>query len=177
MIKEVINVPKWLITNFRPKTKLQCFVFARQHCCHYRQVWFQQPGTSASPTSQLFAHFRLSGSDAWWRAAKMVAVGSAHFSKMLFRNLRVTSRTLRPCFLQSMINISSLYRDSSPKNLSLITHPHVVPNTQDLRSSSEHKLRYFWCILRALWLGLGIENRFWFQNRILKVRNRILVVK
>ncbi len=26
-------------------------------------------------------------------------------------------------------------------------------------------------------LGLGIENRFWFQNRILKVRNRILVVK
>ncbi len=27
------------------------------------------------------------------------------------------------------------------------------------------------------WLGLGIENRFRFQNRILKVRNRILVVK
>ncbi len=26
-------------------------------------------------------------------------------------------------------------------------------------------------------LGLGIENRFRFQNRILKVRNRILVVK
>ncbi len=118
MIKEVINVPKWLITNFRPKTKLQCFVFARQHCCHYRQVWFQQPGTSASPTSQLFAHFRLSGSDAWWRAAKMEAVGSAHFSKMLFRNLRVTSRTLHPCFftVYDKGNISSLYRDSSPKN-------------------------------------------------------------
>ncbi len=27
--------------------------------------------------------------------------------------------------------------------LLLITHPHVVPNTYDLRSSSEHKLRYF----------------------------------
>ncbi len=26
-------------------------------------------------------------------------------------------------------------------------------------------------------VGLGIENRFRFQNRILKVRNRILVVK
>jgi len=26
--------------------------------------------------------------------------------------------------------------------LSLSTHPHVVPNPQDLRSSLEHKLRY-----------------------------------
>ncbi|MGL5643299.1 MAG: hypothetical protein ACRCW3_00760 [Metamycoplasmataceae bacterium] len=30
------------------------------------------------------------------------------------------------------------------KILSLITHPHVIPNLQDLRSSSEHKVRYFW---------------------------------
>ncbi len=30
---------------------------------------------------------------------------------------------------------------------------------------------------QSIWLGLGIENRFRFQNRILKVRNRILVVK
>ncbi len=37
------------------------------------------------------------------------------------------------------------------KILSLITHPHVVPNPLDLRSSSEHKLRYFWCIPRSLW--------------------------
>ncbi len=37
------------------------------------------------------------------------------------------------------------------KILSLITHPDVVPNPQDLRSSSEHKLRYFWWYLRALW--------------------------
>ncbi len=28
------------------------------------------------------------------------------------------------------------------KILSLITHPHVVSNPWDLRSSSEHKLRY-----------------------------------
>ncbi len=34
--------------------------------------------SSASPTSRLFAHFRLSGSDARWRAAKMAAVSSAH---------------------------------------------------------------------------------------------------
>ncbi len=27
--------------------------------------------------------------------------------------------------------------------LSLFIHPHVVPNVQDLRSSLEHKLRYF----------------------------------
>ncbi len=29
------------------------------------------------------------------------------------------------------------------KMMSLITHPDVVPNLYDLRSSSEHKLRYF----------------------------------
>ncbi len=30
------------------------------------------------------------------------------------------------------------------KILSLITHPHVVLNPEDLHSSLEHKLRYFW---------------------------------
>ncbi len=69
-------------------------------CCHHwraRQAWFQQP---APPTSRLFAHFRLSGSDAWWCACQD---GDGWLrllwaSKMLFRNLRVTSRTLCPCF-------------------------------------------------------------------------------
>ncbi len=37
------------------------------------------------------------------------------------------------------------------KILSLITHPHAIPNPSDLRSSSEHKLRYFWLNQRALW--------------------------
>ncbi len=36
------------------------------------------------------------------------------------------------------------------KILSLIIHPHVVPNPKDLCSSSEHKL-YFWWNLRAFW--------------------------
>ncbi len=35
--------------------------------------------------------------------------------------------------------------------LSLITDPHVVPNPQDLHSSSEHKLRNFWWNPRAFW--------------------------
>ncbi len=37
------------------------------------------------------------------------------------------------------------------KILSLITHPHVVPNLKDLCSSSEHKLRYFWWNPRVFW--------------------------
>ncbi len=37
------------------------------------------------------------------------------------------------------------------KILSLITLPHVVPNPQDLRSSSERKLRCFWWNPRAFW--------------------------
>ncbi len=37
------------------------------------------------------------------------------------------------------------------KILSLITHFHAIPNLQDLHSSLEHKLRYFWWNLRAFW--------------------------
>ncbi len=40
------------------------------------------------------------------------------------------------------------------KMMSLITHPHVVSNPQDLRSSSEHKLRYFRWNLRAFWASI-----------------------
>ncbi len=46
------------------------------------------------------------------------------------------------------------------KILSLITHPHVVSNPWDLRSSSEHKLRYFWCILRALWPSIDSKGPY-----------------
>ncbi len=35
------------------------------------------------------------------------------------------------------------------QNLTLITHPHVVPNPWDFCSSSEHKWRYFWWNLRT----------------------------
>ncbi len=35
--------------------------------------------------------------------------------------------------------------------LQLITHPHVVLDTQDLHSYSEHKLRYFSWNPRAFW--------------------------
>ncbi len=49
------------------------------------------------------------------------------------------------------------------KILSLITHPHV-PNPQDLRLSSEHKLRYFWYILRAL-IDSNVINTINVQKR------------
>ncbi len=34
----------------------------------------------------------------------------------------------------------------------------VVPNPYDLRSSSEHKLRYFWWNLRALWPSIDSKD-------------------
>ncbi len=46
------------------------------------------------------------------------------------------------------------------KMMSLITHPHVVPNQQGLRPSSEHKWRYVLCNPRALWPLKKITNRF-----------------
>ncbi len=44
------------------------------------------------------------------------------------------------------------------KILSLITHPHVVSNPWDIRSSSEHKLRYFWWNPRALWPSIDSKD-------------------
>ncbi len=49
--------------------------------------------------------------------------------------------------------------DSSPTNEnSVINYPHVVPNPQDLRSSSEHKLRYFWWNPRAFWPSIDSKD-------------------
>ncbi len=47
--------------------------------CWARWAWFQQPGTSTPPTSLLFARFRLSWNVMWWRTARLVTDGSAHF--------------------------------------------------------------------------------------------------
>ncbi len=44
------------------------------------------------------------------------------------------------------------------KILSLSTHPHVVSKPQDLRSSSEHKLRYFWWNPRAFWPSIDSKG-------------------
>ncbi len=41
------------------------------------------------------------------------------------------------------LNAQAFYRVSSPKNLSLITHPNIVSNLWDLGSSSEHKCIYY----------------------------------
>ncbi len=51
--------------------------------------------------------------------------------------------------------------------LSLISHPHVVPNLQDLCLSSEHKLRYFWWNPRAFWpcIDSNATDRFKGQKR------------
>ncbi len=48
------------------------YVFARQHCCHYRRAWFQLSFTHVPP----FCPFSIIRE---WHAAKMAAVGSAHF--------------------------------------------------------------------------------------------------
>ncbi len=44
------------------------------------------------------------------------------------------------------------------KMLSLITHPHVIPNLQALYSSSEHTLRYSWWNPRALWWSIDSKG-------------------
>ncbi len=44
------------------------------------------------------------------------------------------------------------------KILSLITHPHVISNTQDIRSSSEHRLRYVWLNPRAFWTSIDTNT-------------------
>jgi len=54
----------------------------------------------------------------------------------------------------NFLSLLSLLFSLNPKMkiLSLITHPHVIPHPQDLRSSLKHKLRYFWWNPRGIWL-------------------------
>ncbi len=53
--------------------------------------------------------------------------------------------SLTKCDKQEVLMSCSFFkREFTPKNEnSVINYPHVVPNPQDLRSSSEHQLRYF----------------------------------
>ncbi len=46
-----------------------------------------------------------------------------------------------------------MIKEMKMKILSLITHPHFVPNPSDLCSSSEQKLRCFWWNTRSFWPG------------------------
>ncbi len=76
---------------------------------------------------RLFAHFRLSESDAWWRACQDGGgrLRPLYASKMLYRNLRVTSRTLRPCFYTVYGHITAALRNRLNRclfaNTSIIT--------------------------------------------------------
>ncbi len=68
-------------------------------------------------------------------------------------------------------------RDCSPKN-----YPLVVPNPWDLRSSSEHKLRYFWWNPRAFWPCIDSKGTTTFKAKkrskdIVKIVQVISVVK
>ncbi len=66
----------------------------------------------------------------------------------------ITERILRTFVLVKLLVFAPLFKGivhSKMKILSLITHPHVVPNQQDLRSSSECKLKYFCWNRRAIW--------------------------
>ncbi len=66
------------------------------------------------------------------------------------------------------------------KILSLITHPHVVPNSKDLSSSSEQTFRYFWWNLRALWPSIDGNTTTTFKAQkgskdIIKIVHVIVV--
>ncbi len=71
------------------------------------------------------------------------------------------------------------------KMLSLNTHPDVVPNLWDLRSSSEHKIRYFWLNLRALWPStdgkgpymIKVQKRSKEIGKIIRVTSKHLVLQ
>ncbi len=62
--------------------------------------------------------------------------------------------------------------------MSLITHPHVILNLLDLRSSSEPKLRYVWLIPRALWPSIDSKepNMIKAQKRIKDIVKIIYVI-
>ncbi len=73
------------------------------------------------------------------------------FIRFIWTFIKLNPRSVFPPILNLLYCCYHLKGIVHPKMkiLSLITHPHVVPNLKDLHSSSEHKLRYFWWNLRA----------------------------
>ncbi len=62
----------------------------------------------------------------------------------------------KPWTLKGIVNLKI-------KILSLITHPHVVPNPEELRSSSDKKLRYFWWNPKAFWACIDSNGTTMFK--------------
>jgi len=74
-------------------------------------------------------------------------------------NWRVTTRI----WVTGLFRIKSMLKGlvhPKMKIMSFITHPHGVPHPEDLRSSSEHKLRYF------CWNPMAQWGLYWQQDNL-----------
>ncbi len=98
----------------------------------------QRPAVEISNCEMSFCHW----TDSWW-----LGLMSPEPGKM---SGLVYSHHIMTWAICHILAFKGIFHPKM-KILSVITHPHVVPNLQDLHSSSEHKLRYFWWNPRAFW--------------------------
>ncbi len=80
----------------------------------------------------------------------IVQMGAMKINKFYANRVHFCELNFRECVINSFRIFKGLVHPKM-KMMSLITHPHVVPTPRDLRSSSEHKLRFFLLNQRALW--------------------------
>ncbi len=64
MIKDVLNVPNISIANFRPKSKLRSFAFARQNSCAKKEIRTNSEIDVSFPATE--NELRGSSSAIWW---------------------------------------------------------------------------------------------------------------
>ncbi len=137
----------------------------------WSQVWMGSRCVKFGVIALILSYWSLevlvTGSTTWHLMAKnslkkIVAlqkdgVGYEKIAKTLKLSCSTMAKTIQPFHRTGSTQIRPYH--GRPKKLSARAQHHI----QRL------------CLWKDIWVGLGIENRFRFQNRILKVRNRILV--
>ncbi len=110
--------------------------------------WFCGPGSHLKNSNYEKWQWELWGT----QAAMTIQPIKEHLQKSHRIIAGTEQKLLGICWLLKSTNTIRLKGIVHPemKILLLITHPHVIPNPQDL-CSLEHKLRYFWWNLSAFW--------------------------
>ncbi len=101
----------------------------------------QRPAVGISNCEMSFCHW----TDSWWLGSMSPEPGK--MSGLVYSHHIMTWAICHILAFKGIVH-------PKIKILSLITHPHVVPNLQDLHSSSEHKLKYFRSNQRIFWPGI-----------------------
>ncbi len=138
------------------------------HCVESQREWHAKSSVTKGVMGKMLARLHMAGEGAfeiwfmflvviWLRGALgfhsagwSCSTHTVHSPFIYLLHLNVLPLSTAPVPVKGIIH-------PQMEILSLITHPHIAPKPEDLRLSSEHKLRYFWWNLRVFWPALTVR--------------------